>query len=402
MFFNPQVLLPVLGQFRVHLVIAALTLFIAMIKGRTPGKAIQSWLFVIISLCILLSIYFSPIPVDWAHERPLEYFIQFFKCVLSYFMVVLVVQSADDIKKISNVVLVMSFTVGLISILTFKAGFVPLTGPGTAYMEGRLTSFFGGLGRDTNEFASFMLLMFPIPVYMVMKKKGSLIKQISLFSATMVYALCVLLTGSRGTLLAMIVVLFILVIDFRKSVFILIFVLMITALGTYQLSDEIMERIFVLKSPKTMMQDPTAKSRIREMEYSLEIIKSYPLTGVGIGNYRSAKMYFLGVAPDTTAAEIVSHNAFLQVGTEIGLPGMILLILIVIYTYRDFIYSERLLVSREGSNSLYILGKGLRIGFIGFVMALMFLPHYTNALFYFWIALAVTIKNIVQKEIENN
>jgi O-antigen ligase len=401
-FFNPQVFLPILAQFRAHLVIAALTLFVAVVKGRTPGKAIQSWFFVIISIFAILSIYLSPIPGDAPKDFGFFYLREFAKCVLSYFMVILVVHSVEDLKKLCKALLFLSFTVGLISIVAFKAGIKPLSGSEGSFIEGRLTSFFGGLGGLSNNFAAMMILIFPIPIYMIMEIKSSQVKKIILLSASTVYGLCIFLSGSRGTLLALLFVLLIMLKEYRKRASFIFIVLLITAISTYQLSERLMERISVLKSPEAAMQDPTAESRIREMQYSLELIKSYPFTGVGIGSYRRGKIYFLGIAPDSREAERVSHNAFLQVGTEMGLPSMILLMLIVIYSYRDLNYTERLLISGEGSNPLYVLAKGIKIGLIGFIVALMFLPDYANTLLYFWIALAVSMRKIVVKEIGDN
>jgi hypothetical protein len=391
-----MVFLPILAQFRAHLVIAVLTLFVAVIKGRTPGKAIQSWLFVIISLFALLSIYLSPLPGDLSKEEGFFYFILFMKCVLSYFMVILIIQSEKDLRKLFNAILVMTIVVGLVSTLTFKAGIEALSGSGTSFGEGRIISYFGGLGGQSNDFAAMMLLLFPLPVCMLMEWKNTLLKKMIFFTASITYALCITLTGSRGTILALIIVLFIMLKEYRKRASFIFIVLLITAISTYQLSEKLMERISVLKSPETALQDPTAESRMREIQYSLELIKSYPFTGVGIGNYRRGKIYFLGIAPDTREADRTSHNTFLLVGSETGVIPMFLLLMVVYYSYRDLRIFEKTFQPHKDLNNLSVLAKGVKIGYIGFFIANLLLPGNYNLLFYFWSAIAVVFSRLVE------
>jgi hypothetical protein len=391
-----MVFLPILAQFRAHLVIAVLTLFVAVIKGRTPGKAIQSWLFVIISLFALLSIYLSPLPLDLIKEEGFFYFILFVKCVLSYFMVILIIQSEKDLRKLFNAILVMTIVVGLVATLTFTAGIEALSGSGTSFGEGRIISYFGGLGGQSNDFAAMMLLLFPLPVCMLMEWKNTLLKKMIFFTASITYALCITLTGSRGTILALIIVLFIMLKEYRKRASFIFIVLLITAISTYQLSEKLMERISVLKSPETALQDPTAESRMREIQYSLELIKSYPFTGVGIGNYRRGKIYFLGIAPDTREADRTSHNTFLLVGSETGVIPMFLLLMVVYYSYRDLRIFEKTFQPHKDLNYLSALAKGVKIGYIGFFIANLLLPGNYNLLFYFWSAIAVVFSRLVE------
>ncbi|HEY4869404.1 MAG TPA: O-antigen ligase family protein, partial [Candidatus Dormibacteraeota bacterium] len=66
---------------------------------------------------------------------------------------------------------------------------------------------------------------------------------------------------------------------------------------------------------------------------AVEIIVAHPLIGVGPGNFQ----YFTAVVddrPPTSADPTVVHNTYLDVGAEIGLPALALLLAYVVTTFK--------------------------------------------------------------------
>jgi O-antigen ligase len=77
-------------------------------------------------------------------------------------------------------------------------------------------------------------------------------------------------------------------------------------------------------------QDPTFRGggfRTQFNAASLRMIAARPITGVGIGQYYAASTLFLGPEMAFTYGRENAHDYFLQVGAELGLPGLVLLTL---------------------------------------------------------------------------
>lgn len=67
--------------------------------------------------------------------------------------------------------------------------------------------------------------------------------------------------------------------------------------------------------------DAASKSRLEQYEIALEVISNYPVLGIGLGNMQN---FATEVYSNPTLGEI--HNLFLHIGSESGLPAMLLLL----------------------------------------------------------------------------
>jgi len=80
------------------------------------------------------------------------------------------------------------------------------------------------------------------------------------------------------------------------------------------------------------IEDPSSKSRLKQWRYATDAISEYPLTGVGLSNimdYVYEKYNVQGIG------EI--HNLYLHIGSERGLPAMIVFISIFVAFYINII-----------------------------------------------------------------
>jgi O-antigen ligase len=85
-------------------------------------------------------------------------------------------------------------------------------------------------------------------------------------------------------------------------------------------------------------EDPFAYDRIQIWKSSLAMIRDHPLGGVGLGTYgeyfeqyRFPTENWIARYSKTTD---LAHNEFLQVGAELGIPGFILAIALVVWIFR--------------------------------------------------------------------
>ena len=79
------------------------------------------------------------------------------------------------------------------------------------------------------------------------------------------------------------------------------------------------------------------------------MVKAFPLTGCGLGGYESCFMRFKAVVPMYTAN--FAHNDYLQIMAEMGIPGFLLGLVLVL---RIFWNGIRQAQSNAGLNERYL------------------------------------------------
>jgi len=115
--------------------------------------------------------------------------------------------------------------------------------------------------------------------------------------------------------------------------------------------------------------DQTAQERIYNWKIALKMMKDYPIFGVGPGNYVEAKQVFY----NETENLFVQHNIFLQASTELGYPGLFLLLLILGIFYKNMAYVKKIVRKQNMSKSYLYLAYGLEVGTLGFMVSGFFI-----------------------------
>ncbi|MBA7468440.1 hypothetical protein ES707_03690 [subsurface metagenome] len=129
---------------------------------------------------------------------------------------------------------------------------------------------------------------------------------------------------------------------------------------------------------------------------AIDMFKDYPISGVGLGAYIiELPNYYVKNGIDSNLVDYTG-NYYLQILSELGLPGLIL-ILFVFYliTKKVFMYfrSQNYIDGLKGSNWLLI---GFFISFISMIVAQFFGPHtnFTEIQFTFWLIIGLMLTYI--------
>src|SRR3990172_2446744 len=105
---------------------------------------------------------------------------------------------------------------------------------------------------------------------------------------------------------------------------------------------------------ESIVEDGSAYSRVNQIHYSLLLLASYPLTGVGIRNFVHAKILLLGLDPSENSTRHVAHNAYLNIGAEIGLPGLAVFLAVIVTSIVQSYRNERLFrIARTADSALF-------------------------------------------------
>ena len=389
-YFEPNIFFPILGEMRVAFVISILTLLIAVVSGARPPKAIQNRLFILLFIIAIISSLISPLPFGSATQLNLGYL---YKAIALYFLVSMIIVSKDYLRKFFYVTLGFGFIVSFITLLTVRAGIVGLKGGGLY----RMVNYFGGIGDDPNEFGVLLLALLPLPVALIEKEK-SYPQKIFITAIALVFILCITRTRSRGAFLGLIIMFSLYLWEKRKNAVAIFIILAIMIFTYFHVHQGYWERISTLQSMDTIESEHNAYTRIMQNQYALELIYLHPITGVGLGNFIQAKIDLLKLSPEDRYAGYVAHNSYLGIAAETGIFGLLIFSLIIMTSIGYCYSSERYFKTRSDLLFFYNMSKAIRIGLIGIAVSIFFLSEQYNQILYQWIAFAVILKSLADKE----
>jgi len=150
-------------------------------------------------------------------------------------------------------------------------------------------------------------------------------------------------------------------------------------------------------------KDKTSVSRLEYWNDGLELISRFPILGAGYNNWNIAQGDIFG-----RWNEELPHNIFIQCASELGYSGMLVFLLMILYTFINNFRTRKLVLRHKGETEdvkmrfIYYMAHGLDgalIGYLasGFFVTVLYYP-------YFWINLAMTVSlnAIARKKTSHN
>jgi O-antigen ligase len=134
---------------------------------------------------------------------------------------------------------------------------------------------------------------------------------------------------------------------------------------------------------EAMGGDPTSVSRTTYWLHGLEIMRDYPILGIGYGNWAEYHDVVYG-------RRALPHNIFIQAGAELGYTGLFAFIALLTSTFFINRHTRRLARRRPHSGRFaFYMAHGLDGAMVGFVVS----GFFVTVLYYpfFWINLAMTV-----------
>jgi O-antigen ligase len=125
----------------------------------------------------------------------------------------------------------------------------------------------------------------------------------------------------------------------------------------------------------------------------LRMVKAHPVNGVGVGNFQAVSANYALQPGAFTRAELifsnapkVTHNTYLEIASETGLPGFLLFMALVVSCLAFALKAARTW-ARRGDATWEALARGVFLGLVGMLVADFFISDmYTKLL---WILLAI-------------
>ncbi len=299
---------------------------------------------------VLALLVFGLLSVPLATDKSLAWdsFVEFFKVIVIFVVMVNVVRTAGRLKLLLLLALIASCIVSIGAIQAYWSGDLAIGGT-------RIAGVLGNLFQNPNDLALHLVTFFPIVIALALAARNPFSGLLYLLAAIGILGGTVV-TFSRSGFLGIIAVAASLCwLLLRKSralvmfaTIVLVGLLLVLAPGGYR------KRI-------ATTSDDSAIARAGELKRSIYIALRHPIFGVGMNNYV--------VYSDT---EHATHNAYTQVASEMGLAAAAVYILFLITALKRVKRVPHPKDVDKNSRSLPYLAIGLQASLIGYMVTSFF------------------------------
>lgn len=238
-----------------------------------------------------------------------------------------------------------------------------------------------GSAFDPNDTAYVLVSLFPLCVYFARFDEG-LVKRVVAIAVVCSAIAIILITGSRGGILALGAVLLIMLLTKTGGIdkgFKIFFVTML-AVTWFLMADRVdVERYLSLSDIASDYNVTGQEGRLNVWRGAISLAVANPITGIGVECFEYA--YFLAreLAGNSYLRWHSVHNSFLQIASEVGVVGFSVFILINVRSVLTFLRISRTTwesdsQSRE-SREMGALGGLMLLGFVGLLVSGFFLSQ---------------------------
>jgi O-antigen ligase len=315
----------------------------------------------------------------------------FLKTAVMYVVVAGAVRGPRDIERLAMVYLISATLYAVIVIARFDLG------SGDGWRLGHLYYY------DANDFATFVVTAMPFGLYFLHAGRRLAVRLFACASLG-ILAVAFVRTGSRGGFIALVAVITFIVL--RYTAIALRWRIAATALvalvvvGTA--SDQYWTQMGTILSDADYNRTDES-GRMQIWRRGIGYMFRHPVFGVGPGNFQAAEGMLsafadrqqLGVGVRWNAA----HNSYIQVGAELGIPGLCIFIAIISSAFDALRRINRSWpVDRAGEDRPRALTNALTAALVGFVVGAYFLSLVYAELFYTLLALTAGLEKVAGQE----
>jgi probable O-glycosylation ligase (exosortase A-associated) len=260
----------------------------------------------------------------------------------------------------------------------------------------RISGYMGGSGLtgNPNDLALMLNLIVPIAGALLFIERG--MKRLVIGGTVLLSVAAIIVTFSRGgfLMLAAIFVMFLAVLVRRRAPGAAVGLLLVALLVPTMLPSGYVDRLGTITN---IQADETgsAQGRYGDFLVAVEVMGRNPLTGVGAGQDMIALNQQRG-GEDTWRSV---HNAYLQYGVDLGIPGMLLFVLLHLTCLRTARKVELRAGRDPSTRDLALLASGIQVSLVAFFVGAFFHPIAYQFYFFAIGGLAVALRHACRAEV---
>ena len=378
LYFRPQDYFPWLATAHVALLPAIFTLlafFPSQLasEGTLTARPREVNLVLLFALAALLS-------VPLAVEPPLaldEFWNTCLKSALTFILIVNVVRTERRLRVMLYLAVAVTVLLCLMAVNDYRLGNLAAEG---YRVVGSST---GGMFENTNDLGIHLVTMLPIAVALGLGGRGLLRK--ALFGACAALTLAtIVLTFSRGAFLGLIASGAFMAWKFGRRNRLVVFgaLALVTALFLALAPGEYWMRVASIFDP-SLDRFGSSQARSGLLEHSIVSALANPVFGLGIGNF-----------PLTSARGQVTHNAYMQVASELGFAGAVLYTMFVVAPLKRLRLVERETFEGRRASKFYYLSVGFQASLVAYLVSSFFVSVAFYLYIYYLVGYAVCLRRI--------
>lgn len=362
-----------------------LALIMSLLESRpqVQTNAANKLMFTLALVIILSSVFAYKPKISYAH------WIDYTQWLIVYLLIIRIVSNEKRFFIFMLLFLLFSFKMS-------QHGFIAWASRGFAYTNWGVTGSPGWF-HNSGEFGIQLCLFIPLSITFILALKkywGKL--KFGFFVLMPITGIgSIIATSSRGAMLGIACALLWMLLKSQHKIKTMIALTLVGMIFLAYTPEESKERFEASGS------DPTSVMRLNRWADGVDMMNENPLLGIGYGNwmvYYPAHYY----RPDigNLGAYGLSHNIFIQAGSELGYTGLVVYVLLIFFTFVNN-YRTRKMARKLDNDYLYFMAHGLDAALIGFLISGSFVTvmYYP----YFWVNLAFTValNNITKSQLES-
>lgn len=379
LYFRPQDYSPALEGVQFALMASAFTMMFfvptqILLEGRLTTRPPELKLLLTLAILALLSI---PLAIDrsiaWGAFND-----QFIKVIAMFVVMINVVRTESRWRGLFWISLAAALLLSATAINDYRTGQTPLEGY-------RVRGAIGGMFADPNDMALFLVTILPVTFVLLLSTPSPGMK--------IFYGLCLItlmggmiFTYSRGGFIGFSVMVAVLAYKLGRGRRLLIFTLGFAAMVAFVIlaPGNYAARLATITDPSRDVTGTPAE-RQQLLFQSIQVAVTHPLFGVGMNNF-----YLVTVRGKP------SHNAYTQVGADLGLPALAVYLAFIIVALKSLNRIENETSAVPSHNRIYYLSVGLQAAIAGYMASSFFLSVAFYWVIYYLVGYAVCWRRIYE------
>lgn len=339
--------------------------------------------FIFIFIVLLSSVFAFQSSVSWARINVIV------NWVILYFLVITIVNTEKRFFIFLLLFLLVSFKMS-------QHGFMNFASRGFSFADWGATGAPGWF-QNSGEFAIQMVIFSPLVIAFILalKKYWGRYTTWFFYLLPITALISIVASSSRGSQMAILGVGLWFVLKSRKGIKAVAGVVVVGAVLYFMIPPEQIARL------EEMGEDRTSLQRYAYWSHGLDVIEQHLGTGIGYANWKEYCWFVnpAGLGPNHSCQE--PHNIYIQAASELGVPGLIVFLLMVLYIFILNARTRRL--ASQTNNVLFgYIAHGLDGGLVGFMIAAFFVTVLYYPFFWAQLAMTVALYSIAKSQAINN
>jgi probable O-glycosylation ligase (exosortase A-associated) len=318
-----------------------------------------------------------------------HFWMDFARAVVMCVVLAASIRTTRDLERLSLVYFAVIVVYTAIILSRFQLG------AGEEWRLGRLYFY------DANDLATLIVTAMPIGLYFALAHRWVPLRILAVVGLLLL-AVALIRSGSRGGFLAFLAVAAFIMVGFTTlSVRARIsgLVVILAVLGATA-SDRYWTQMQTIIRPHEDYNLSDETGRVKIWERGIGYMLSRPAVGVGMGNFQTAEGTISPMARRSESGHGVrwgaAHNTFVQIGAELGIPGLLLFLGLILSVFATLRRVTRYARAGPQTQDLARLAQSLTAAVIGFVVGGFFLSLAYADMLYTLVALSLALAKVTR------